>query len=167
MRDPSEGAPMCPCTARRYRAARRSGRRCAPGMPVRPRSLHRARPMTSRGAPHTIELVVVAAALLAPRPLSAQTHAPAAPLPAPSAASPSSIPPEERLTVDTTLDHAPRHPDELVTLSLENAYLSDLVRTMSEMTGKRFLIAAAPKSFQATVVSPQKVTVAEAYQAFL
>ena len=35
------------------------------------------------------------------------------------------------------------------------------------MTGKRFVVAAAPKSFQATVVSPQKVTVAEAYQAFL
>ena len=74
---------------------------------------------------------------------------------------------EDRTTIDASLDHAPRRPDELVTLSLENADLSDLVRTMSEMTGKRFVVAAAPKSFQATVVSPQKVTVAEAYQAFL
>src|SRR5579883_2627981 len=69
--------------------------------------------------------------------------------------------------IDGSLEHAPRRPDEMVTLSLQNAELPDLVRAMSEMTGKRFLVAAAPKSFQATIVSPQKVTVAEAYQAFL
>jgi general secretion pathway protein D len=54
-----------------------------------------------------------------------------------------------------------------VSLSLENAELPDLVRSMSEMTGRRFVLAASPKSFQATIVAPQKVTVAEAYQAFL
>jgi general secretion pathway protein D len=69
--------------------------------------------------------------------------------------------------IDGSIEHAPRRPDEMVTLSLQNAELADLVRVMSEMTGKRFLVAAAPKSFQATIVSPQKVTVAEAYQAFL
>jgi general secretion pathway protein D len=74
---------------------------------------------------------------------------------------------DEPPAIDGSLEHAPRRPDELVTLSLQNAELPDLVRVMSEMTGKRFLVAAAPKSFQATIVSPQKVTVAEAYQAFL
>jgi general secretion pathway protein D len=74
---------------------------------------------------------------------------------------------DEPPAIDGSLEHAPRRPDEMVTLSLQNAELPDLVRTMSEMTGKRFLVAAAPKSFQATIVSPQKVTVAEAYQAFL
>jgi len=69
--------------------------------------------------------------------------------------------------IDGSIEHAPRRPDEMVTLSLQNAELADLVRVMSEMTGKRFLVAAAPKSFQATIVSPQKVTVSEAYQAFL
>jgi general secretion pathway protein D len=69
--------------------------------------------------------------------------------------------------IDGSIEHAPRRPDEMVTLSLQNAELADLVRVMSEMTGKRFLVSAAPKSFQATIVSPQKVTVAEAYQAFL
>jgi general secretion pathway protein D len=89
----------------------------------------------------------------------AQARAPALP----KAAGPA----EDRLSVDPALEHPARGPDELVTLSFENAELPDLVRTMSEMTGKRFILAAAPKSFQATVVAPQKVTVAEAYQAFL
>jgi general secretion pathway protein D len=62
---------------------------------------------------------------------------------------------------------APRKPGDLVTLSLKDVELPDLVRSMSEMTGQRFVVAAAPKSFQATIVAPQKVTVAEAYQAFL
>jgi general secretion pathway protein D len=74
---------------------------------------------------------------------------------------------DEPPAVDGSIEHAPRRPDEMVTLSLQNAELPDLVRVMSEMTGKRFLVAAVPKSFQATIVSPQKVTVAEAYQAFL
>jgi general secretion pathway protein D len=74
---------------------------------------------------------------------------------------------EDRLSIDPALEHPARAPDELVTLSLENAELPDLVRTMSEMTGKRFILGTTPKSFQATVVAPQRVTVAEAYQAFL
>ena len=109
---------------------------------------------------NTLTLAVVGVALLGPSVASAQTRAPAAPAPAPA-------PSEDRLSVDSALEHAPRRPDELVTLSLENADLSDLVRTMSEMTGKRFVVATTVKAFQATVVSPQKVTVAEAYQAFL
>lgn len=74
---------------------------------------------------------------------------------------------DEPPALDDSLEHAPRRPDDMVTLSLRDVELPDLVRAMSEMTGKRFLVAAAPKSFQATIVSPQKVTVAEAYQAFL
>jgi general secretion pathway protein D len=89
-------------------------------------------------------------------------HAAAAPQPAPAADKPGLEDPALG-----ALEHAPRHPNDLVTLSLENADLPELVRVMSEMTGKRFIIGAAPKSFQATIVSPQKVTVAEAYQAFL
>ena len=107
-------------------------------------------------------LVLLGALALAPSAATAQTRAPATPQ---SGAAPA--PSDDRLTVDAALEHAPRRPGELVTLSLENADLPELVRTMSEMTGKRFLVAAPAKSFQATVVSPQKVTVAEAYQAFL
>ncbi|HZU85600.1 MAG TPA: type II secretion system secretin GspD, partial [Polyangiaceae bacterium] len=73
----------------------------------------------------------------------------------------------EKGAADAGIDSRPKGPGELVTLSLENADLPELVRAMSEMTGRRFVIAAAPKSFQANVIAPQKVTVAEAYQAFL
>jgi general secretion pathway protein D len=102
----------------------------------------------------------VLAVILAPSLASAQARGAPAPPSAPPTAG-------DALSVDAALEHAPRRPDELVTLSLENADLPELVRTMSEMTGKRFVVAATAKSFQATVVSPQKVTVAEAYQAFL
>jgi general secretion pathway protein D len=67
----------------------------------------------------------------------------------------------------SAMQHVPKKPDELVSLSLQNAELADLVRAMEELTGKRFMVLASPKSFQATVVAPEKVTVAEAYQAFL
>lgn len=70
-------------------------------------------------------------------------------------------------TLDESPEHPPRQPGDQVTLSLLNVELPDLVKSMTEMTGRRFVIAASPKSFQATVVAPQKVTVAEAYQAFL
>ncbi|HEY8087629.1 MAG TPA: type II secretion system protein GspD, partial [Polyangiaceae bacterium] len=108
----------------------------------------------------TVAIAAFGACLASQGVASAQTRPRATPSPAPSPEA--TAPP-----IDGDLTHLPRRPDELVTLSLENAELGDLVRTMSEMTGRRFVIAAAPKSFQATVISPQKVTVAEAYQAFL
>ena len=53
-------------------------------------------------------------------------------------------------------------------LQLEDTDLADLVRVIGELTGKRFVIAS-PKlaKTKASVYAPQKVTVAEAYQAFL
>jgi general secretion pathway protein D len=65
------------------------------------------------------------------------------------------------------IDHAPRRPGDLVTLSVQNADLEEMVRAMNEITGKRFIVAAAPKAFQATIIAPDKVTVEEAYEAFL
>jgi general secretion pathway protein D len=104
----------------------------------------------------------VGASLLLPLSAEAQPHKHATPV---------ATPPEETAppapSADAAFEHDPRKPDELVTLSLENATLPDLVRTMSEMTGKRFVVSTTPKAFQATVVAPQRVTVAEAYQAFL
>ncbi|MBS2020340.1 MAG: type II secretion system secretin GspD [Deltaproteobacteria bacterium] len=65
-------------------------------------------------------------------------------------------------------EHRPKPPSERVTLQLEDTDLSELVRVIGEMTGKRFVIAS-PKlaKTKASVYAPQKVTVAEAYQAFL
>ncbi len=101
---------------------------------------------------------IALALVVAPVTAFAQNRSPASPAPTPSVDAPK---------VDAAFEYAPRQPDTLVTLSLENAELPELVRTISEMTGRRFVIATSSKSFQATVVSPQKVTVAEAYQVFL
>src|SRR6185437_2399388 len=61
----------------------------------------------------------------------------------------------------------PKSPSDRVMLQLEDADLGELVRSISAMTGKRFVIATKNKAFKASIVSPQKITVAEAYQAFL
>lgn len=60
------------------------------------------------------------------------------------------------------------NPAEGISLQLEDADLGELVRTIGEITGKRFVIAS-PKlaKVKASVFAPQKVSVAEAYQAFL
>ena len=62
----------------------------------------------------------------------------------------------------------PKDDREKVTFSLEDADLTELLRAIGQLTGKKFLIATAKaKTFKATIFSPQKITVAEAYQAFL
>jgi general secretion pathway protein D len=96
------------------------------------------------------------ALLLVARPLGAGA---APPLPAPPA------PPAP---LDATFQHKPKLPSDKVDLQLEDADLGDLVRVIGELTGKRFVIAS-PKlaKTKASVYAPQKVTVAEAYQAFL
>jgi general secretion pathway protein D len=60
-----------------------------------------------------------------------------------------------------------RSPDYKVTFSLEDADLDQLVRVIAQLTGKRFIFGGKVRNIKATVYSPQKVTVAEAYQAFL
>ncbi len=65
------------------------------------------------------------------------------------------------------VQYEPRSPNYLVSFSLEDADLSELVRVIAQLTGKRFIFGGKLKSIKATVYSPQKVTVAEAYQAFL
>lgn len=65
-------------------------------------------------------------------------------------------------------EHKPKPPADRVDLQLEDADLGELVRVIGELTGKRFVIAS-PKlaKTKASIYAPQKVTVAEAYQAFL
>ncbi len=86
--------------------------------------------------------------------------------PASPAAPPSAHPPPGPL--DATFQHKPKAPSDKVDLQLEDADLGELVRVIGELTGKRFVIAS-PKlaRTKASVYAPQKVTVAEAYQAFL
>ncbi|MBV9945275.1 MAG: type II secretion system secretin GspD, partial [Myxococcales bacterium] len=65
------------------------------------------------------------------------------------------------------VEYAPRNEADKVSFSLEDADLAELVRVIGELTGKRFIFGGKIRSIKATVFSPQKVTVAEAYQAFL
>jgi general secretion pathway protein D len=66
-----------------------------------------------------------------------------------------------------SLEFEPRSPNYKVAFSLEDADLTELVRVISQLTGKRFIFGGKVKNIKASVYSPQKVTVAEAYQAFL
>jgi general secretion pathway protein D len=55
----------------------------------------------------------------------------------------------------------------LVKFNLQDADLAELVNHISGLTGKRFIYGAKVRSIKATVVSPEPVTLEEAYQAFL
>lgn len=68
---------------------------------------------------------------------------------------------------ESGIEYEPRSPNYKVAFSLEDADLTELVRVISQLTGKRFIFGGKLKNIKASVYSPQKVTVAEAYQAFL
>ena len=68
---------------------------------------------------------------------------------------------------ETGVEFEPMSPRARVTFNLEDAELPDLVRLISNMTGRRFILPTKLRSIKATVFAPTKVTVAEAYQAFL
>ena len=68
---------------------------------------------------------------------------------------------------ENALEFEPRSPNYRVAFSLEDADLAELVRVIAQLTGKRFIFGGKVKNIKATVYSPQKVTVSEAYQAFL
>ena len=55
----------------------------------------------------------------------------------------------------------------LVKFNLQDADLAELVNHISGLTGKRFIYGAKVRQIKATVVSPEPVTLEEAYQAFL
>ncbi len=65
------------------------------------------------------------------------------------------------------IEFEPKPPGYKVQFSLEDAELPELVKVMGQLTGRRFVIGAKVRPIKATIYSPQKVTVAEAYQAFL
>jgi general secretion pathway protein D len=68
---------------------------------------------------------------------------------------------------EQAMEFAPRNPNDRVAFALEDADLNELVRVIGQMTGKRFIFGGKVRNIKASVYSPQKVTVAEAYQAFL
>jgi general secretion pathway protein D len=68
---------------------------------------------------------------------------------------------------ETGIDYQPTSPSTRVTFNLEDADLPELVRMMSQITGRSFILPSKSRSIKATVYAPTKVTAAEAYQAFL
>jgi general secretion pathway protein D len=68
---------------------------------------------------------------------------------------------------ETGIEYEPTSPRAKVTFNLEDADLPDLVRLISQITGKRFILPSKGRSIKATVYAPTKVTAAEAYNAFL
>ena len=68
---------------------------------------------------------------------------------------------------ETGVEYEAVPPGTRVTFNLEDADLPDLVRLISNLTGKRFILSSKVRSLKATVFAPTKVTVAEAYNAFL
>ncbi len=136
------------------------------------------KPSTLVGAA-TATVAGQAPAAPSPAPIPPTTPTPAtpgAPAASPGTAGPAgSVLPNGKVAGDTTglaqfeqgVQYEPRSPNYLVSFSLEDADLSELVRVIAQLTGKRFIFGGKLKTIKATVYSPQKVTVAEAYQAFL
>jgi general secretion pathway protein D len=54
-----------------------------------------------------------------------------------------------------------------VNFNLDDADLPDLVKAISNITGKRFIYGSKLRAIKATVFSPEKISAGEAYQAFL
>jgi general secretion pathway protein D len=102
-------------------------------------------------------LVVLSASLLVVTAAHADAPALAAPAASPSPSAP-----------DAAFLHKPKAATDAVGLSLEDAELGDLVKVMSEITGKKFVLGS-PKlaKLRASIVAPEKMPVAVAYQAFL
>jgi general secretion pathway protein D len=65
------------------------------------------------------------------------------------------------------IEFKPRNAGALVNFNLDDADLPELVKAISNITGRRFIYGGKLRQIKATVYSPEKVTVAEAYNAFL
>jgi general secretion pathway protein D len=97
------------------------------------------------------------------------------PVPGAAGAGKPALTPGGKSTADTaglpqfeqTMEFEPRSPNFKVGFSLEDADLPELVKVIGQLTGKRFIFGGKVRSIKASIYSPQKVTVAEAYQAFL
>lgn len=73
----------------------------------------------------------------------------------------------DKIAVATDVPFHPQPGGQLVKFNLQDADLAELVNHISGLTGKRFIYGAKVRQIKATVVSPEPVTLEEAYQAFL
>lgn len=73
----------------------------------------------------------------------------------------------EKIAQATDVPFRPKPGGHLVKFNLQDADLAELVNHISGLTGRRFIYGAKVRQIKATVVSPEAVTLEEAYQAFL
>ena len=73
----------------------------------------------------------------------------------------------ETIAKAVDVPYRPKPAGHLVKFNLQDADLAELVNHISGLTGKRFIYGAKVRAIKATVVSPEPVTLAEAYEAFL
>jgi general secretion pathway protein D len=73
----------------------------------------------------------------------------------------------EKIAQATDVPYKPKPGGHLVKFNLQDADLAELVNHISGLTGRRFIYGAKVRQVKATVVSPEPVTLEEAYQAFL
>ena len=101
---------------------------------------------------------------------------PAAPAPTTPLAPPTPAPTRPQAPADvptsikpfeTGIEYKATPPGTRITFNLEDAGLTELVRLISQITGRRFILPSKIREIKATVFAPTQVTAAEAYQAFL
>jgi general secretion pathway protein D len=100
----------------------------------------------------------------------AATPAPVAAAPVerdPPGAAPAPPSTMEKIAQATDVPFKAKPGGHLVKFNLQDADLAELVNHISGLTGKRFIYGAKVRQVKATVVSPEPVTLEEAYQAFL
>lgn len=126
----------------------------------KPRNTTRKTPARTAAEPaaKTTATTPAAAAATATRPDPLETP------PGEAGALPSTM---DRIAAATDVPYRPKPGGYQVKFNLEDADLAELVNHISGMTGKRFIYGAKVRSIKATVVSPEPVTLDEAYQAFL
>jgi general secretion pathway protein D len=100
----------------------------------------------------------------------------AQPAPTPPVAVPEKEPPGAQGALPTSTDaiakavdvpYRPKPAGHLVKFNLQEADLAELVNHISGLTGRRFIYGQKVRQIKATVVSPEPVTIAEAYETFL
>lgn len=103
-------------------------------------------------------VVLLLSALLLPAVSLAETE---------QAESPATPPAAQPPSFATALEIEPTAGDEPVTFNLEDATLLELVRLVSNITGRRFIVSPKVRDLRASVFAPKAITADEAYRAFL
>ena len=91
---------------------------------------------------------------------------PAAPAPAAAPAAPAPVAPPPAAVVSAPPQSPPENPDEkLITMNFQDIDLDALVKFISEITGRNFILDDRVKG-KVTIISPGKISVDEAYAVF-